>query len=133
MFVATKFLRDLEKDFCSDLLTDTTDALLWLDDINGNSDSADRKQFKSITYDFNALYDSLSPSLVLEALEYAMNTCRAPWAPEFKKWILDLVELSLESSVGLFEDSWYEQINGVPAGGSLCVQLANITVFYILK
>ena len=48
-------------------------------------------------------------------------------------YLTNLVKVSLESSIGIFEDAWYEQINGVPTGGSLCVQLANITVFYILN
>ena len=41
--------------------------------------------------------------------------------------------MSLRSSVGKFKDNWYVQKNGVPTGGSLCVQLANITVFYIMN
>ena len=134
VFVAAKFLRALERDFCSDLLTDTTDALLWLDDTNQTSTPHDKMHFKSFTFDFKALYDSLSPDLVLEALEHAMNSCRNDiWSPEFKKWILLLVKQSLKSSIGIFEDMWYEQVNGVPTGGSLCVQLANIAVFYILN
>ena len=44
-----------------------------------------------------------------------------------------LVKLSLKSSIGLFEGCWYEQINGVPTVGSLCVQIANIAVFYVLQ
>ena len=34
VFIAAKFLRNIEKDFCDDLLTDTTDAILWLDQVN---------------------------------------------------------------------------------------------------
>ena len=28
---------------------------------------------------------------------------------------------------------WWKQKNGIPTGGSLCVQLANITVFYVMN
>ena len=133
VFIAAKFLKDLEKEYCEDLLSDTTDALLWLDQVNTDYSVTDKMRFKSFTYDFKALYDSLNPSLVIEALQHAMNTCRTPWSPEFKKWILDLATASLDSSIGLFEGTWYKQINGVPTGGSLCVQLANIAVFYILN
>ena len=55
------------------------------------------------------------------------------WSKEFKDWLVLLVKLSLKSSIGLFEGCWYEQISGVPTGGSLCVQIANIAVFYVLQ
>ena len=32
-----------------------------------------------------------------------------------------------------FEGNWYKQKKGVPTGGSLCVQLANITVYSIMR
>jgi hypothetical protein len=35
----------------------------------------------------------------------------------------------MKSSIGVFENVWYRQKGGVPTGGSLCVQLANIAVF----
>ena len=37
--------------------------------------------------------------------------------------------MSLNSSIGVFENVWYVQNGGVPTGGTLCVQLANITVY----
>ena len=46
---------------------------------------------------------------------------------------MDLVELSLESSLDVFDYIWYKQKKGVPTGGSLCVQLANITVYSIMR
>ena len=57
-----------------------------------------------------------------------MDEHREEWSNELKKWIIDLVNFSLKSSVGQFEDNFYRQLNGVPTGGSLCVQLANMTV-----
>ncbi|KAL5251693.1 hypothetical protein ACHWQZ_G014738 [Mnemiopsis leidyi] len=61
-----------------------------------------------------------------------MNQLRPDWSDNFKACLIDLVNHSLKSSIGFFEDTWYRQIHGVPTGGSLCVQLANITVFYVL-
>ena len=34
VFVAEQYLKDLEKDFCGDLLQDNTNALIWLDNMN---------------------------------------------------------------------------------------------------
>ena len=50
-----------------------------------------------------------------------------------KNWILSLVKLSLNSAIGQFGDSFYRQKRGVPTGGSLCVQLANIAVYYVMR
>ena len=58
-----------------------------------------------------------------------MTECRPWWSPEFCEWITSLVEISLRSSIGVFENTWYRQNGGVPTGGSLCVQLANISVY----
>jgi hypothetical protein len=74
----------------------------------------------------------LTPNLVIEALEQAMAECRPDWSDDLKLWITELVKLSLRSSVGIFEDSWYRQMKGVPTGGTLCVQLANIAVYYVM-
>ena len=132
VFLASRYLKDLEKDFCKDLLTDTTDALRWLENINANQDKAQKKKYCSFTYDFKALYDSLTPSIVMEALYNAMRTCREEWSEEFCEWLLSLVELSLQSSCGVYDGNWFIQLLGIATGGSLCVQIANIAVYYIL-
>ena len=88
---------------------------------------------RAFTFDYKSLYDSLDPDLVIEALTTAMSEAREDWSDDLKRWILDLVKLSLKSSVGQFEDQYYRQRNGIPTGGSLCVQLANITVYYVMR
>ena len=75
----------------------------------------------------------LSQDQVIEALYEAIAECRKEWTPEFSEWIISLVKLSLKSSIGVFEDTWYKQKGGVPTGGTLCVQLANIAVFSIMR
>ena len=81
------------------------------------------------TFDFKALYDSLEPNLVKEAV---FDTCRPNWSEELKSWIISLIDFSLRASVAKYDDSWWRQKNGIPTGGSLCVQLANIAVFYVM-
>ena len=132
-FIADRFLKDLESNFCEDLLKDTNSALEWLNSVNEKYPANEKKQMKAFTFDFKSLYDNLNPNLVIEAVKYAMETCRPGWSDGKRKWILDLIKVSLLSSIGKFKDKFYLQKNGVPTGGSLCVQLANITVFYIMK
>ena len=133
VYLADKLLRDLEQDFCQDLLIDTNDALLWLESTDELLDHNLKRQLRPFTFDFKSLYDSLDPDLVIEALEAALEELRPDWSDELKRWIINLVKLSLKSSVGQFGEHFYRQKNGVATGGSLCVQLANICVFYILR
>ena len=62
-----------------------------------------------------------------------MDSCRPEWSTDFKNWILSLIAFSLKSSVAKYNDSWWRQKNGIPTGGSLCVQLANIAVFFVMS
>ena len=133
MYLADRYLRLLERDFCQDLLIDTNDALWWLEVTNNTLDHNIKKRLRPFTFDYKALYDSLSPDLVCEALAAAMEECRDQWSEEKKNWIMALVKFSLKSAVGQFGDYFYKQRKGVPTGGSLCVQLANIAVYYIMR
>ena len=133
VYLADRYLKQLERDFCSDLLIDTNDALAWPDNINDTLDHNTKRKLRAFTFDYKALYDSLDPELTIKALSTAMDECREDWDPNFKHWILELVGLSLRASVGIFNESWYKQKRGVPTGGSLCVQIANIAVYYIMR
>merc|ERR1712002_1056896 len=62
-----------------------------------------------------------------------MAECRLDWTDDFKEWIVKLVKRSLKSAIGKFEGRWYRQKKGIPTGGSLCVELANITVYYLMR
>ena len=133
VFVGEQYLKQLEHDFCADLLTDTTDALAWLESLNNELDNSEKCRLNSFTYDFKGLYDSLNQTLVIDALKEAMTECRPEWSPQFCNWLVKLVQVSMEASVGIYEDVWYRQKTGVPTGGSLCVQLANIAVYSVMR
>ena len=82
----------LEKDFCNDLLMDTSDALRWLDSHNEHLTPAVKRSLKCFTFDFKALYDSLKPSLTKEALAYAMRNSRPNWSDDKIAWIISLID-----------------------------------------
>ena len=128
VYIAEKWLKGLEKDYCKDLLKDTTEALVWLEAMNDKGKEL-RRNLNPFTFDFEALYDSLNPELVFDAIEDAMDVCREDWSYEFKCWLLDLVKLSIDSAVGEFQTKFYKPKGGLPTGGSLSVEVANITVF----
>ena len=58
-----------------------------------------------------------------------MRECR-DWDEDKRKWIIDCVDLSLDSAVGNFKGSWFVGKDGIATGGALCVHIANITVYY---
>ena len=80
VFTADRFLKELEADYCKDLLKDTNNALSWLDMVDNKYSAAVKKNMKAFTFDFKSLYDSLKPELVKEALQHAMETCRPGWS-----------------------------------------------------
>ena len=74
-----------------------------------------------------------SPDLVQEAVRYAILEVRQDWSSEYTDWILKLIDLSMRASFAKYKDSWYKAKKGIPTGGSMSVQIANITVFYVLS
>ena len=88
------------------------------------------KNYSPFTFDFDSLYDSLSPSLVITALRDAMDICRPTWSPNLKNWVLNLLHLSIESAVSVIREKFYRPKGGLPTGGSISVEGANITVFF---
>ena len=132
VYLAQFWLKDLERDFCSDLVKDTTESLSWLEELD-RYPASEKNRFTPFTFDFEALYDSLNPRLVLKALREAMDTCRSHWSAAFKDWIIDLVQLSIDASIGEFMGRFFRQLSGLPTGGSLIVEIANISVCYVLK
>ena len=130
-FLNWKFLKPLQDDFCHDVVQDSTEVLQWLEEMNmkrGNNSS-----LKGFSWDFSALYDNLSPLLVIQALRCAIVECRPEWSNELANWIIQLVELSLNSAFAKYGSSWYRSLIGIPTGGSLSVVLANIAVYYALR
>ena len=104
-----------------------------MEGVNTEFEKYDKSKFRTFTFDFKSLYDSLSPDLVIKALRTAMKECRPDWSQEYTEWLITLVNMGLRLSIGIFDGAWYRQNNGVPTGGSLCIQLANITVCYVMR
>ena len=97
VFIQQKWLNDLQKDYCEDLVTDTISTLQWLDHIENTTPNNTKKSIHPFTFDFKSLYDTISPALVKEALLEAMSETRKNWSENFKTWLVDLCMLSVES------------------------------------
>ena len=112
------------------MVKDSTEVLQWLEGFNA-LDSA--SPVCGFSWDFAALHDNLTPTLVKEALLVAIDELRSDWSPEFVTWLMNLVNLSLGSSFAKYGKYWYRSKIGIPTGGALSVTLANIAVFYVLR
>ena len=132
IFIANRWLKSLQSDFCEDIVNDSVDILNWLNSISTEISESNVNNVKPFTFDFAALYDSLTPALVEEAITFSISKCRPDWNTEFIDWIIKMIRLSMSAGFGKFEEKWYKPITGIPTGGNISVQLANITVFYVM-
>ena len=132
VFIANEWLKPLQKDFCKDIVNDSVEILNWLEEMDKQVNVSNVKDIKPFTFDFAALYDSLSPKLVKEAIKFAIRKCRPQWNRMFIDWIIDMISLSMSAGFAKFENKWYKPKTGIPTGGNLSVQLANIAVYYAM-
>jgi len=130
-FVVWKWLGPLARDYCIDLVKDSTAALIKLEELAASGQVVDT--WFSFSIDIVSLYDSLQHSLVMSALVDAMESCRPDWSEEFRTWLKGLIQLSFDSAVLKNADNWYEVVNGVPTGGINSVDCGNIALFFVLK
>ena len=130
-FVVWKWLAPLCKDYATDLVKDSSEALLKLDEMEKKGNLSD--DTLAFGLDVVSLYDSLKFSLVKDALNDAMNSCRPEWDDEFRQWLVDLVISSFESAVVNFRGVWYGVEEGIATGGVPSVSAANISVYFVFK
>ena len=117
VFVAETWLRQLQNDYCADLVKDTISSLQWLEGFN-NSEEIKNKNIVPFTFDFDSLYDRLDPDVVISALRDAMQSCRDDWPTEFMDWLIDLANLSIEASVAECQNKLYVSRKDLPTGGT---------------
>ena len=121
-YLMLKILQDVQNEYCTDLVKDSTDALIRL---NGWFPIAESQPF---ALDVVALYDSINPSLAIEALDCALRQCRPQWSHEYLNWLKELVKHTICNNKFMYKGNWYLTKKGIPTGGVLSPLLANITM-----
>ena len=127
-YLDAEHLAPLSRDFCHDLVKDSTEVLQWLDLAETQQLISNSTLFYNI--DVKSLYDSLEEDLVNEAVKSAITHCRQDWKEDFIKWLFDLIALNNRSAVAKHGDVWYRQSKGRATGDVLSVDLGNMAVFY---
>ena len=118
-------------DYACDLVKDSTQALLKLEELETNKIISD--DVLAFGLDIVSLYDSLKIDVVKMALNDAMDSCRPVWSAVFREWLIDVVVSSFQSAVVCFKGEWFGVVEGIPTGAIPSVSIANISVYYVFK
>ena len=109
-------------------MKDTPDFLLKLADIETKLCYPGTSLF---TLDVKALYPSIDPNLLPDAIEAALSVV-TDFSPQRKKFIIDLVKFNISNAVTHYRGDWFKSLMGIPTGASDSVCLANIYMKWVL-
>lgn len=129
-YINWRFLKPLQDKFCPNLVQDSTQWLLWLEERDNLIERG--VGTKGFSWDFVALYDNLHPDLVITALKHAIEQTDCNWTQGEIDWLIDLVEISIRNAYARYGKNWFKILKGIATGGNISVTLANITVAYCL-
>ena len=125
------FLTTISRAYCNDeFILDTSDLTDQLNDIN-TSKLLENENVNLFTLDVAKLYPSIQPELALQAIQEALAADTST-DQNTKNAIEQFIRLSFENSyVGYKGESFKSKI-GIPTGGSLSRQIADIFLHWIL-
>ena len=124
-FIMENYLHPLALDYCKDTVKDSINFLQLLNEI-GTENISNAYTFNIDVVD---LYNSISRTLVYQALNDAISLHRQEWTPDFIAWLFDAIGLSMDSCYAKYGENWYQLISGVTTGFTLAVDLANMAVY----
>ena len=122
-YILENFLGPLARDYCRDMVKDTTEFLRNVD--------GPKEEFHgySVAIDVVSLYDNIRRDLIMEGVTEAISHCRPGWPGNFVVWLIDMINFALEATYAKFEDDWYKMENCLPTGHTLSVDLADMGVY----
>ena len=124
-------LTTISREYCkNEFILDTGDLLNNIQNIN-ESGCIQNENINLFTLDVKALYPSIQPELALEAVRDALLTDKTT-NKNTKTAIARFIELSFENSYVTYGGECYQSKIGIPTGGSLSRQIADIFLHWIL-
>ena len=125
------FLTKISRAFCKDeFILDTGDLIKSLENLNG-SKAIGSENVNLFTLDVEKLYPSIQPELALQAIRDALAMDKTT-DRKTKSAIEHFIRLSFENSYVTYRDKCYKSKVGIPTGGSLSRQIADIFLHWIL-
>ena len=125
------YLTTISREYCkNEFLLDTGDLLSQLEEVN-ESKTLTNENINIFTLDVKALYPSIKPELALQAIREVLATDKTT-NKNTKNAIAQFIELSFENSYVAYNNECYRSKVGIPTGGSLSRQIADIFLHWIL-
>ena len=115
----------ISREYCrNEFILDTGDLIKQLQHVN-ESKILEKENVYLFTLDVKALYPSIKPELALQAIRDVLQTDKST-DKNIRTAIARLTELSLENSYVSYRDECFKPKVGIPTGGSLSRQIADI-------
>ena len=124
-------LTTISREFCNEeFILDTGGLITKLENIN-ESKSLTNENVNLFTLDVEKLYPSIKPELALQAIHEALATDTST-DTKTKTAIEHFIRLSFENSYVSYKNECFKSKVGIPTGGSLSRQIADIFLHWIL-
>ena len=125
------FLTTISRDFCNEeFVLDTGDLIKDLEKVN-ELKLIENENVNLFTLDVEKLYPSIRPELALQAISETLAADRTI-DRKTKTAIEQFIKLSFENSYVAYQNDCYKPKVGIPTGGSLSRQIADIFLHWIL-
>ena len=125
------YLTTISREYCkSEFILDTGDLISHFENLN-ETGNLQNENINLFTLDVKALYPSIRPELALQAIRDVLAVDKTT-KKDTKSAIAQFIELSFENSYVTYRDECYKSKIGIPTGGSLSRQIADIFLHWIL-
>ena len=125
------YLTKISREFCKEeFILDTGDLINNLEKVN-ESKIIEKENVNLFTMDVEKLYPSIQPDLALEAIHETLARDKTT-DRKTKTAIEHFIRLSFENSYVTYQDKCYKSKVGIPTGGSLSRQIADIFLHWIM-
>ena len=125
------YLTTISRDFCKEeFILDTGDLIKELEEMN-ESKTLENENVNLFTLDVEKLYPSIQPELALQAIREALSADKST-DKKIKTAIEQFINLSFENSYVTYKNECFKSKVGIPTGGSLSRQIADIFLHWII-
>ena len=128
---ASPYLSEISREYCKkEFILDTGDLITNLGQLN-ESKQLQNENVNLFTLDVKSLYPSIKPELALQAIREALEVDKTT-PKKTKTALLQLIACSFENSYITYEGECFKSKIGIPTGGSLSRQIADIFLHWVL-
>ena len=125
------YLTEISQAYCkAEFLLDTNDLLKQIDDLN-KENSFRNDHINLFTLDVEKLYPSIQPDKALQAVQHTLSE-DVKTEKRIKDSLITLIEFCFNESYITYNNSCFRGKVGIPTGGCISRQIADIFLHYVL-